>query len=154
VRRLKRRSADLLFPHARTHSIPSDLVDRLRSDADRIAAHFGLTYREISPEKPNVRRRYGVCYADGRIAVRLRHVKTGKPLKYSSLINTVCHELAHLRHFNHGPRFKTFYFSILEYARREGIYRPGMAVRRDWTQMSLFGAEAVPGNGIARRAGS
>jgi hypothetical protein len=40
-------------------------------------------------------------------------------------VNTLCHELAHLRHFNHGPRFRAFYFAILEYARSQGIYRPG-----------------------------
>ena len=49
---------------------------------------------------------------------------TGKPLKYSSLVNTLCHELAHLRHFDHGPRFKAFYFEILDFARESGIYRP------------------------------
>jgi hypothetical protein len=40
-------------------------------------------------------------------------------------VNTLCHELAHLRHFNHGPRFKAFYFEILDHARAIGIYRPG-----------------------------
>jgi hypothetical protein len=40
-------------------------------------------------------------------------------------VNTLCHELAHLRHFNHGPRFKAFYFEILDGARALGIYRPG-----------------------------
>ena len=52
---------------------------------------------------------------------------TGRPLKYSSLVNTLCHELAHLRHFNHGLRFRAFYAELLEYARREGIYQPGRA---------------------------
>jgi predicted metal-dependent hydrolase len=98
-----------------------------------------------------VKRRYGICYADGRIAVRLKHVKTGKALKYSSLINTVCHELAHLRHFNHGPRFKAFYFQILDYARRERIYTPGSLRRREWTQMELFEPESTRDNGMRRR---
>ena len=40
-------------------------------------------------------------------------------------MNTLCHELAHLRHFDHGLRFKAFYRGILEYARANGIYRPG-----------------------------
>lgn len=111
---------------------------RLRRDAERIAAHFRLRYREIVPERPNVRRRYGICYADGRIAVRLNHARTGGSLKYSSLVNTLCHELAHLRHFNHGPRFKVFYFEILDHARREGIYRPGRAPALDWIQLDLF----------------
>ena len=102
-----------------------ELIERLNRDAERIAAHFGLRYRAIEAERPNVKRRYGVCFADGRIRIRLRHVATGRSLKYSSLVNTLCHELAHLRHFNHGPRFKAFYLQLLDFARAEGIYRPG-----------------------------
>jgi predicted metal-dependent hydrolase len=100
------------------------LVERLNRDAAQIATRFGLTYHSIEAEKPRVKRRYGVCYADGRIRIRLRHNATGEPLKYSSLVNTLCHELAHLKHFNHGGRFKAFYLRLLDYARREGIYQP------------------------------
>src|SRR5262245_18982141 len=105
------------------------LIERLNGDAARIAGHFGLRYRAIEAERPRVRSRYGVCYADGRIRIRLRHVATGRSLKYSSLVNTLCHELAHLRHFDHGPRFKAFYLRVLEYARSEGIYQPGPVAR-------------------------
>ncbi len=101
------------------------LIARLNRDAERIAVRFGLRYRSIEAERANVKRRYGICYSDGSIKIRLRNVATGRPLKYSSLVNTLCHELAHLRHFNHGPQFKDFYLRILEWARREGIYRPG-----------------------------
>jgi predicted metal-dependent hydrolase len=103
----------------------SVLMERLNVDALRIARRFGLRYKEISAERANVRRRYGVCFADGSIRIRLRHSATGHSLKYSSLVNTLCHELAHLRHFNHGLRFRAFYRELLEFARREGIYRPG-----------------------------
>jgi predicted metal-dependent hydrolase len=103
------------------------LIELLNRDAERIAGQFGLRYRSITAERVGVRSRYGVCYADGAIKIRLRHATTGRPLKYSSLVNTLCHELAHLRHFNHGPRFKAFYFEILDYARAHGIYRPGRA---------------------------
>jgi hypothetical protein len=127
---------------------------RLRRDADRIARQFNLAYREIIPERANVRRRYGVCYADGRIQVRLNHARTGEALKYSSLVNTLCHEMAHLRHFNHGPRFKAFYFKVLDYARREGIYRPGRTLSREWIQMDLFGGGTIRGEGIARLPGT
>ena len=153
MRSVRRRSAALLFPPSRKKSDHSELMERLRRDADRIARHFDLAYREISPERANVKRRYGVCYNDGRILVRLNHARTGGALKYSSLINTICHELAHLRHFNHGPRFKDFYFQIVEYARREGIYRPGRAPLRDWIQMDLFGPGPVRDGAIARRMG-
>ncbi len=98
---------------------------RLERDAQRICARFRLRYRVLEPERANVKSRYGVCFSDGTIRIRLNHATTKQPLKYSSLVNTLCHELAHLRHFNHGPRFQRFYAQILEWARREGIYRPG-----------------------------
>lgn len=101
------------------------LIEQLERDALRIARVFGLRYRVIEPERPQVKRRLGVCYRDGTIRIRLFHAATGRPLKYSSLVDTLCHELAHLRHFNHGKRFQSFYRRILEHARREGIYRPG-----------------------------
>jgi hypothetical protein len=100
-------------------------MEQLERDAQRICLRFRLRLRLLEAERANVKRRYGVCFSDGTIRVRLRHATTGKPLKYSSLVNTLCHELAHLRHFNHGPRFQTFYAEVLEWARRERIYCPG-----------------------------
>jgi hypothetical protein len=100
------------------------LLKRLQHDAFRIASHFGLKYRAVAAENPKVRSRYGICFEDGLIKIRLNHAKTGQPLKYSSLIDTLCHELAHLRHFNHGPEFREFFFELLGWARRQGIYRP------------------------------
>jgi len=97
---------------------------RLNRDARAIAQRFGLRYRAIEPERAHVRRRYGVCYADGTIRIRLAHAVTREPLRYSSLIATLCHELAHLRHFDHGVRFRRYNQSILAWARRAGIYRP------------------------------
>ncbi len=119
-----------------------ELIDRLRRDGRRIATHFGLAYEGIDPENARVKRRYGSCHSDGRIKIRLTHVRTGRPLKYSSMVDTLCHELAHLQHFNHGPRFKAFYFRILDWAREQGIYSPGPDP-----------AEARPGAGGARAGG-
>lgn len=102
----------------------ASLMRRLNRDAAHIAGHFGLRYRSIEAERANVTSRYGICYDDGVIKIRLRHAVSGKPLRYSSLVNTLCHELAHLRHFNHGERFRLFYREVLEYARSERLYRP------------------------------
>ena len=103
------------------------LMEQLRRDADRICERFRLQLGSLEPESPRVRSRYGICYSDGTIRIRLRHVTTGQPLRYSSLVNTLCHELAHLRHLNHGPRFKALYLKILDWARCERIYRPRVA---------------------------
>ncbi len=107
------------------HRIARDLVDRLNRDAERIARRFDLQYESIGAERANVKNRYGVCDSDGGIKIRLRHAVSGAALKYSSLVNTLCHELAHLRHFNHGVRFKAFYLQLLDFARAEEIYCPG-----------------------------
>ncbi len=101
-----------------------ELIDRLGRDAALISSHFGLRYATIEAERLNVKRRYGVCYADGSIRIRVRHATSGRPLRYSSLVNTLCHELAHLRYFNHGKRFRAFYLRLLQFARAQAIYRP------------------------------
>jgi len=100
------------------------LMESLNRDAQRIARHFGLRYASIEAERSSVTSRYGICYSDGVIKIRLRHATTGRPLKYSSLVSTLCHELAHLRHFDHGLRFRAFNQEVLAFARARGIYRP------------------------------
>ena len=118
-----------------------ELIERLRCDGVRIARRFGLRVRRIEAERANVKRRYGICYSDGTIRIRLRHATTGQPLRYSSLINTLCHELAHLRHFNHGARFKRFYLELLGWARQQAIYQP---TRSAPAGSSRVGAVASP----------
>jgi predicted metal-dependent hydrolase len=125
------------------------LMESLNRDAERIARRFGLRYKSLEAERANVVSRYGVCYSDGAIRIRLRHATTGRPLKYSSLVNTLCHELAHLRHFDHGLRFRALYLQILEFARAEGIYRPGgelrsgVALRDRTTRPAASRADAI-----------
>ena len=46
---------------------------------------------------------------------------------------TLCHELAHLRYFNHGARFHGFYRKLLRWARDEGIYQPRLVTVRGHT---------------------
>ena len=60
----------------------------------------------LAAERDGVTEHYGVCYEDGAIRIRLRHARTERLLKESSLVDTLCHELAHLRYLNHGLRFR------------------------------------------------
>lgn len=123
------------------------LIARLREDAARIATRFRLPKYELDADRAEARERYGLCYADGRIRVRLVNVRTGRMLKYSALIDTVVHELAHLRHMNHGPRWEALYRRMLEFARKEGIYEPmwrsvatvQQTAEPDAEQLALFG---------------
>ena len=89
------------------------VMRQLRRDAQRIAAHFGLRYASLRPEREGITDHFGICYANGEIRVRLRHATTGRVLRYSSLIDTVCHELAHLRHFDHSERFEAFFAELV-----------------------------------------
>jgi hypothetical protein len=102
-----------------------DLLARLRADAARVVERFKIKqpYR-IEPDRPDARSRYGLCHDDGLILVRLVNVRTGRPLKYSALIDTVVHELAHLRYMDHGQRWESLYDRMLAWARAEGIYEP------------------------------
>ena len=129
-----------------------ELMSSLHRDAAVIAGRFGLRYRALEPERPNVKARYGVCFSDGTIRVRLRHATTGRPLKYSSLVNTLCHELAHLKHFDHGPRFQQLYGQILEFARDQGIYAPRAVAARS-APGSAPGVQAPPKTRPRRKAG-
>lgn len=137
---------------------------RLRRDAQILGHFFSLRLGSVEAERPNVKRRYGVCYSDGSIRIRMLHVRTGQLLKYSSLVDTLCHELAHLRHFDHGQAFQVFYRRLLEYARQRGIYTPTprwavrppdrmpAAPRPQSPQLELFASGAYA-TGAARRFG-
>jgi hypothetical protein len=100
-------------------------MNKLRRWGTELAETFGLRYTVIEAECEDVTEWYGVCYEDGVIRIRLRNARTGRPLKESSLVDTLCHELAHLRHLNHGAGFRRLYERILERARETGLYRPG-----------------------------
>jgi hypothetical protein len=130
---------------ARTSTDPQDedlrVTAALRGMGADLAARFGLRYRAIEAEKPGVVAHYGICYQDGLIRIRLRHATTGRPLKRSSLVDTLCHELAHLRHFDHSIRFRRLYLRILDSARRIGYYTPGPE-RREPRQIALFPTSA------------
>ena len=116
------------------------MIERLREWGGELARSFNLRYRSIDPERSGVYGHYGICYEDGVIRIRLRHARTGRLLKESSLVDTLCHELAHLEHFDHSPRFRGFYAGILERARSLGYYRPGPIDGRP-RQLSLFADE-------------
>jgi hypothetical protein len=114
------------------------IMERLLGHARDLCGRFKLRPGRIEPEQDGVNEHYGICYEDGVIRIRLRHAVTGRLLKESSLVDTLCHELAHLRYFDHGERFRIFYRKILDEARRLGYYRPGPKEKGGPRQGDLF----------------
>ncbi len=112
-------------------------MQSLRDMADDLAARFRLRYTKIEAERDGVTEHYGICYEDGEIRIRLRHARTERLLKESSLVDTLCHELAHLRYLDHSDRFKRLYLRILNKARQLGYYKPGPSALRP-QQIGLF----------------
>jgi hypothetical protein len=100
------------------------VMQRLRDDAIRVARVFKLPEFDLDADRADARDRYGLCFSDGRIRIRLVNVRTGHTLKYSAMIDTVVHELAHLRYMDHGPRWEALYRRMLEWCRIQGIYEP------------------------------
>ena len=102
-------------------------MERIKRWGRDLAGRFCLKLYGIEAEREGETGHFGICYQDGLIRIRLRHAVTGKLLKESSLVDTLCHELAHLRHFDHSDAFWSYYRKILNEARRLGYYRPGPA---------------------------
>ena len=113
----------------------------LRSMADDLIPRFRLKRPSIEAERQGIVEHYGICYEDGEIRIRLRHARTGRLLKESSLVDTLCHELAHLRYLDHSERFKRLYLRILGKARDLGYYSPG-PVETGPQQLRLFDASS------------
>lgn len=111
------------------------MLERLDRDARRLAGQFRLPLVHLTKESDRVKRRFGSCDSNGVIRIRLRNRRNGDFLKYSSLVATLCHELAHLHHLNHGRHFRALYMRILEYARATAIYRPRAVAARGETSI-------------------
>ncbi len=89
------------------------------------AKRFKLKLKVFEPKcRPQVCMSYGLCYCEEhRISVVFRfRIKTqvgqvwfDMPDQLSNILNTVGHELAHLRHPDHSKRFWTLANKIIKY---------------------------------------
>lgn len=90
--------------------------ERLRIACDRFAGRLGRPFRAIALR--DTRSRWGSCSADGRLMFSWR-LSMAPP---AVLDYVAAHEVAHLAHMDHSPRF---------WAAVEGLY-PGHQPQRDW----------------------
>jgi hypothetical protein len=112
-------------------------VEKARGRRTAHRGSFRPDLRTIEPEREGVRRHYGITYSDGTIRIRCAMRRRAAP----EVLQPREHRLPRaraLKHFNHGPRFKRYYFKLLDWARAEGIYRPATAEPAPPIQLGLF----------------
>lgn len=86
------------------------------------AGKFGLTLRDIRPIKRKHHGKYvASCSQRGRIRIDLRN-RFGKRFDAYHLIDTIAHELAHLRYQNHSASWFELHMQILDLMRVSGVY--------------------------------
>ena len=142
LRALARRPAPSPSERERREDEDRRVIHQLREWGSDLGRRFRLKYKQLDPERDGVNAHYGICFEDGVIRIRLRHATTGRLLKESSLVDTLCHELAHLRYMDHSVRFRHLYQRILDTARDLGYYRPGPRMDSGPRQLDLFQTRA------------
>lgn len=104
---------------------------------DKVCKNFKLSYGKLVPETRKRTRHYGECiYCDKclnaehidelncnekTLYIRIHQLnRPRKALATSTILNTLAHELAHLREWKHGKDHKSFEREILKFMRKEG----------------------------------
>jgi len=105
--------------------------------ADAVCKEFGLSYGKLLPETRKLIRHLGECYACDRcvanplvsesncnekiIHIRIHQLKNkNKPLAKLTILSTLAHELAHMKHFTHGKIHRKFEKEIMAFMREKG----------------------------------
>ena len=105
--------------------------------ATKVCKHFGLSYGSIVPETRKQVRFYGECQPCNRCqnaggiderncSEKILHIRIHqlnnptKALAPSTILRTLAHELAHLRHWDHGSYHRSFEDEIMEFIKEEG----------------------------------
>lgn len=105
-----------------TNLHPDDLLffNEVRAAMFRVAKNYALPLRSVEamsmPEKSMIDR-LGDCSATGDIRLVMRATVDGRwceaPRTPERVWETAAHELAHLKHFNHGPSFQEFTLELI-----------------------------------------
>ena len=92
--------------------VDSALLLFARKLARPICKKFKLSHKNLhlfehdDPERVKSR---GICWEDGKIELDFRSKNSKSFAKIETIIDTVVHELAHLRHMEHDKKFWDFF---------------------------------------------
>lgn len=103
--------------------------DRVLKFVDQTLRHygraFGLRVRRVRPmpEKLSAESVYGQCFSSGTIYITIRWPKPdGRAVLAYALVDTMAHELAHLRHPDHGSCWFRLYALIFYAMADDGVF--------------------------------
>lgn len=105
--------------------------------AQKVCKHYNMSYGKIIPETRKQTRHYGECRPCDKCAnseyineincnekilsIRIHQLnKPRTPLESSTIINTLAHELAHLREWKEGRAHKFFENEIIQFIKELG----------------------------------
>ena len=109
----------------------------LHEIAEKVCGRFELCYGKIIPEINKSARYFGVCWPceecinagaidvvncnEKIIRIRVNRLNNPQiPLTRKTVLQTLVHELAHLREWKHGERFDIFESEVLKFVRELG----------------------------------
>lgn len=140
---------------------PDDLLffNEVRTAMLLVASDYKLPLRSVEPmtmPEDGMADKLGFCTGSGNIAIVLRCTVDGafveEPISPAEVWDTAAHELAHLRHQNHGMDFQTFRLELLQAVRnQQEDYREKIIAKVVKMQAARDG-EAALGNSEAAEA--
>lgn len=100
------------------------MLDQILTAVYPLMEEFGVEFASL--KESVAEGSLGFTRSSKVIALNVRQTANPALLrKYSAVMSTMIHELAHLRHMDHGRQFQSFERQLKERARALGIYTPG-----------------------------
>lgn len=137
---------------------PDDVLffDEVATAMRRVAAEYGLPLRSVTamsmPSSGMVDCK-GDCSHDGHIRLVLRCTDNGTwcdaPRSPEEVWNTAAHELAHLKHFNHGDAFSTLHAELRSALRNKRVDHREKVIEKLVKLQAARQGEAELGNSAA-----
>jgi hypothetical protein len=103
----------------RLHPDDVEVFHQFESLTSAAAAYFNLPLKKVEPVAYPHRAVLGLCSNSGRVRLRIRLKTKGQWSQvrdhYGNIVQTIVHELAHLKEFNHGPEHSALTKKIFDY---------------------------------------